>query len=240
MSDPLGPGEMDDREMLAAEHALGALGAAERREAERRVREDPTFAQAVEGWNRRLSPLLEGVAPVAPSAPVWAAVEAGLPRRTLRRAANDARPGVSPWWRRAAIGAGGLLAASLAAIAILVSAPGPGPGQTLAARVSGSDGLPLLAAVIDPATGQATLVPLSMHSEPGRVPELWFVPAGGTPISLGLLSGDRPLRVDLVSRRMVDIAAPGGALAVSMEPDGGSPTGAPTGPVIGQGALGAI
>ncbi len=33
---------------------------------------------------------------------------------------------------------------------------------------------------------------------------------------------------------------PGAALAVSMEPTGGSPTGQPTGPVVGQGMLRAI
>ncbi|WP_062011978.1 anti-sigma factor domain-containing protein [Aureimonas sp. AU4] len=238
MSDPLGPSEMDD-DILAAEHALGALSAQERREAERRIHADPAFAGAVERWNERLSPLLEGVDPVVPSGAVWSAVEAQLPRRRALRAANDSRVGVSPWWRRAAIGAGGLLAASLAAIAVIVSSP-VSPGQTLAARVSGADGVPLLAAVLDPATGQAMLVPLAMHAEPGRVPELWFVPAGGAPVSLGVLEGDRPLRINLVSRRMSQMETPGGALAVSMEPDGGSPTGAPTGPVIGQGALGAI
>ncbi|MBB3949130.1 anti-sigma factor [Aureimonas jatrophae] len=239
MSDPLGPAEMGEDEMLAAEHALGALSGAERRDAERRLRSDPAFARAVEQWNERLSPLLDGVGPVAPSGTVWSAVEASLPRMGTRQAANDPRLGVSPWWRRAAIGTGGLLAASLAAIAVLVSAPSA-PTQTLAARVSNADGVALLAAVLDPATGQATLVPLAMHSEPGHVPELWFVPPGGVPISLGVLDGDEPLRIDLVSRRVGSMNAPGGALAVSMEPAGGSPTGAPTGPVIGQGALGAI
>lgn len=236
MSETREPGAAPD-DLLAAEHALGVLSAPERRVAERRVRDDPAFAAAVEAWNERLGPMLSAVEPVEPSQGLWAGVEASLPRQAA--SAVPVLRGVSPWWRSAALGAGGLLAASIAALFLLVPTTAP-PSATLAARISGGDGLPLFTAVLDPASGQATLVPLSVSVEAGRVPELWFVPTGGAPVSLGVVRGDEPLRIDLHGRALGDMVGTGGALAVSVEPTGGSPTGAPTGPVIGQGALSAI
>jgi anti-sigma-K factor RskA len=59
----------------------------------------------------------------------------------------------------------------------------------------------------------------------GRVHELWVIAPGAAPVSLGLLA-DQPLVV-------THTAPPAGwVLAVSLEPEGGSPTGLPTGPVI--------
>ena len=66
--------------------------------------------------------------------------------------------------------------------------------------------------------------------------ELWVLPSSGSPVSVGLLplAGEQvfDLNVDTVTR--IETAP---AMAVSLEPKGGSPTGAPTGPVIYQGQL---
>ena len=67
---------------------------------------------------------------------------------------------------------------------------------------------------------------------PGKSHELWALPeGGGAPVSLGLMphTGDHH-RVLTASQR----AALAGSkqIAVSLEPEGGSPTGAPTGPVL--------
>jgi anti-sigma-K factor RskA len=69
--------------------------------------------------------------------------------------------------------------------------------------------------------------------------ELWALPKGGKPKSLGLISdGDRPgrnravLRLATVAdKTLSDVPM----LAVSLEPRGGSPTGSPTGPVLYSG-----
>jgi anti-sigma-K factor RskA len=64
------------------------------------------------------------------------------------------------------------------------------------------------------------------------VHELWALPANGAaPVSLGLLpqTGSRKVALDPVQAAAL-LAA--GQLAVSREPAGGSPTGAPTGPVL--------
>jgi len=62
--------------------------------------------------------------------------------------------------------------------------------------------------------------------------ELWAVPPKGAPRSLGLISANGTTIVKK-GKVLVDTAA----LAVSLEPPGGSPTGAPTGPVLWAGKL---
>jgi len=65
--------------------------------------------------------------------------------------------------------------------------------------------------------------------------ELWALPKGGKPKSLGVLSGARAVLQLGASadRSLADVPM----LAVSLEPTGGSPTGLPTGPVIAAGKL---
>ncbi len=62
--------------------------------------------------------------------------------------------------------------------------------------------------------------------------ELWAVPPSGAPRSLGLISAAG-------ATVLKNAAAVSGAsaLAVSLEPSGGSPTGAPTGPILYSGKL---
>jgi anti-sigma-K factor RskA len=79
-------------------------------------------------------------------------------------------------------------------------------------------------------------VPAAANIPADRVAELWLIPADGKPRSLGLLRADRPVTLAL-SPNLAGQATAAAVLAVSLEPPGGSPTGAPTGPVIGQGKL---
>jgi anti-sigma-K factor RskA len=66
----------------------------------------------------------------------------------------------------------------------------------------------------------------------GRAHELWALPeGGGAPVSLGLLphTGDHHRVLNAAQRAAL---ARSKQIAVSLEPEGGSPTGAPTGPVL--------
>ena len=80
-----------------------------------------------------------------------------------------------------------------------------------------------------------TLTPVSLTSD--RVLELWSVPPQGNPSSLGLISANGA--TVLKRGRLPATLLKGGtaALAVSVEPPGGSPTGVPTGPVVFAGKL---
>jgi anti-sigma-K factor RskA len=73
----------------------------------------------------------------------------------------------------------------------------------------------------------------------GRALELWAVPAEGPPRSLGLVAntaGEWVMKIRLDDPRMQGIKA----FALSSEPQGGSPTKQPTGPVLCQGLAGAV
>ncbi|GAA2262220.1 hypothetical protein GCM10010145_29040 [Streptomyces ruber] len=87
--------------------------------------------------------------------------------------------------------------------------------------------------VIASAEEGSAVVTLTGMGEPpgGRVRQLWLLRPGTRPHSLGLFEGDTPL----VARGM---AADASSLAVTVEPDGGSPQ--PTGQPVVQLALGAV
>ena len=68
----------EDREILAAEYALGTLDASERAEAERLIVSDTAFAAQVAYWERRLALLAEAVDGVEPPDSVWQNIIAGL------------------------------------------------------------------------------------------------------------------------------------------------------------------
>ena len=121
MTDPTDTGAMDEDQALAGELALRVLSPEEESAARAREAAEPAFAAHVEAWNERLAGLADTVAPVEPSPWVWPRVEAGL---TPPKAAND--NGVV-FWRRWAIGSTGLLAASLAAVVVLLAQPTPAP-----------------------------------------------------------------------------------------------------------------
>ena len=70
----------------------------------------------------------------------------------------------------------------------------------------------------------------------GRALELWALPEGRDPRSLGVVSASGVARIALAGP--ADLAlrqVP--ALAISLEPAGGSPTGKPTGPVLYTGGV---
>jgi anti-sigma-K factor RskA len=65
----------------------------------------------------------------------------------------------------------------------------------------------------------------------GKTHELWALPEGGAPVSLGVLPHTGERRVILTAAQRAALSN-SKQIAVSLEPDGGSPTGAPTGPVL--------
>jgi anti-sigma-K factor RskA len=72
----------------------------------------------------------------------------------------------------------------------------------------------------------------------GKMLEVWLLPPGGTPRSLGLFPSERSgTTTALILPPDVAAALASSALAVSLEPTGGSATGAPSGPVLFSGAV---
>ena len=235
--------DLSELEALAAEHALGVLSAHERASAEARMTADPAFAALVETWRERLAPMLEQLEPVAPPPAVWAAIDRALPandnlavRRRLR------------FWRGATIGSLGLAAASMAMAVMLATRPPvllqpPAPPPILnASLMSQADGLqPLFVAAYDPAR-QALIVTslVKPGADPAHVHQLWVIPADGKPHSLGMIEPGASKAMPM-PKEMAPMFAPGSAIAVSVEPPGGSTSKeGPSGPIAAMGKLGKI
>ncbi|MEX6504881.1 anti-sigma factor [Jiella sp. M17.18] len=233
---------------LAAEYVLGLLDGSARRSAERRAERDPAFAAEIAAWAERLGPLATAIPDAEPPADLWPRIAGDLDRMTRRppgEAEEVRRPRgrrVAGIWQWIGLAGMGLAAASLAALIVVSAGLGnlgagapAGRSLTFTATLSSSSGAPLATVVIDPANATATLIPVANPDTGGRVPELWLVPpGGGSPRSLGLIDMSKPLRLQV---KASGVTAPNAALAVSMEPPGGSPTGLPTGPVVASGAL---
>lgn len=217
--------ELLDR--LAAEYVLGTLRHRARRRFERWLL-SPQVGALVKAWEDRLASLEPRLIPVTPPDTVWRGIE---DRLELRKS----RP--MPAMRWLAIAAS-LAFFVMAGIFLTYKKPGVEvPTVPVLARTKES----FLQA--DPQTiywrveilGDNQEISLHVHKvhdlSPGKAHELWALPEGGAPVSLGLLphTGDHH-RVLTAAQR----AALGGAkqIAVSLEPEGGSPTGAPTGPVL--------
>jgi anti-sigma-K factor RskA len=235
--------------LVAAEYVLGVLGAHERAAVERVLARDANMAREVAFWEERLGAMADEVAPVAPPEAMLALIETavfGRPEASpnARPAAVVQRQRAGLWrslafWRGLAFVSAALAAASLAALAYLGPLrllPSTGSRQPLLATLGQTSGQPGFVAAIGGGGRELVIVPASLLAADQRSMELWLIPAGDKPHSLGLIAPGAPVRLtlppDLVGRVNTDAA-----LAVSLEPPGGSPTGQPTGPVIASGKL---
>ena len=213
---------------LAAEYVRAVLDAASRRAVEQRLVRDEVFAAEVAFWEERLGGLVNEVAPVTPPERVWRGINARLAPAT--------RP-VNLWnslffWRWSALASAALAAASLAVVYVSMVAPARAP---LVATLDAGGRTGFLA-TIEPGRKAITIVPASLTNADQRALELWLIAPGDQPRSLGLIDAGRPVRIT-VPADLAGRVNPNAALAVSLEPPGGSPTGAPTGPVIASGTL---
>jgi anti-sigma-K factor RskA len=215
---------------LAAEYVLGTLRGAARRRFERWQSAEWHIASRVRTWEGRLIPLALGLPPVTPSPEVWTRIE------TRIRAAEGARTAAARPASRAlaavlvlcAIFAGGYFAWRMTESLHL---------QTVA-TIKGEQGPAAWSIELDARGERLRAVALAgVAVRPGHSFELWALqPGKAAPVSLGLLPDAGALERTLTpaQRAALAIAA---QVAVSLEPPGGSPTGAPTGPVLFVAAL---
>jgi anti-sigma-K factor RskA len=225
----------DESHLLAGEYVLGTLTADERAEAARRLQDDPAFRAEVEDWQRRLLPLTASVAPVAPAPTVWRAVERAIAGRPAPANDNLGLLAMSrARWRSAAVALGALAAALALFVADrdFLRPPAPAGASYVAAVNRGGD-LPALIVRVDLATHSVSVRPVEAEAPAGKSLELWYVAAGQSPKSMGVIQQGRGIRMAAPA----DMPVKDTILAVSVEPPGGSPTGAPTGPVIYKGQL---
>jgi len=218
---------------LAAEYVSGSLRGPARRRFEALLPAHPRLRAAVREWQSRLMPLTVSIEPRKPPAAVWKRIEARIGGATPP-------PARTSWWSQLALWRGVSAFASIAAIglAVLLSSPGPAqpPVVVVLSATGAAGGAVVPASFVASISGDGRalvtrpLVNVSLQAD--RALELWALPGSGAPRSLGLISASG---ATVVKKGKVLEGATG--LAVSLEPAGGSPTGAPTGPVLYVGKL---
>jgi anti-sigma-K factor RskA len=221
----------DNGKLLAAEYVLGVLDAQERRDVERRLLTDPALANEVAFWEERLGTLVDTIAPVEPSPRLWDRIDGAI--------ARPVAPARGIWqnlafWRVVGIGSAAIATASIAALAYIGMVPSA--RVPLMATLGGASGQPNFVAAVSADGASITVVPAALLTNDPRAIELWLIPQGGRPHSLGLIQPGSPIRL-VIPPELVGRLTPEATLAVSLEPPGGSPTGQPTGPVIASGKL---
>lgn len=233
----------DDRNHLRyAEYVLGVLDADARAAVAREVSESTEAATAVARWQRHLMPLTDTLPDATPPAQVWTRIT-----QSLRW--NSAKQDVPrrSWfenlrlWQWIGVGASMLAAACVVVLLRTETTPTAqiAAHTLMVSSIKQTNGVVGWTATMDLSRKEMILVAASPNAYANdRSTQLWLIPQGGKPISVGVFKPNdtnvMPLSASLLSQ-----LGPTAMLAVSVEPMGGSPTGQPTGPVVAQGQIGA-
>ncbi|MFD1342390.1 anti-sigma factor [Litorisediminicola beolgyonensis] len=214
---------------LAAEYVLGLLTEPELSVFERRLVDEPALEAEVIAWTRDLATLAEALPEVAPAPAVKRRLEAAAFGPTRR---GGFFASLWPYL-------GGAVAASLLAWGVfstgLLTPEAERP--LYIADLATEDGGLLIHAGYLASTNEFLIRRDDGAPPEGGDHEMWLLAGEGAPISMGVV----PREPGVIARRVLtpELSAllEGGVLAVSSEPAGGSPTGAPTGPVLMTGPI---
>jgi anti-sigma-K factor RskA len=239
------PSDPEDRTVAAAEFVLGTLSDREREDFRVLMASDPALQAEVGFWQDRLLGLADRIEPVEPSSDVWLRIDASLhASHTSRSAAlpDPAQRAPAPkpaysstrWWNRVNFWRGFsalTVAASLMLASLLMLREVEVPQARYVAVLQSPDkqaGWVVHAADREP----VKLVPLA---DPGPIPperswQFWTKGKdAAAPTSLGLLrSGEA---VEIPRERLPELGDEQ-LFEITLEPEAGSPTGRPTGPIL--------
>ena len=232
-----GERELEGDDALAAEYVLGVLGDEDRARTAARIEAEPAFARLVDSWEERLSPMARSYSPVEPPA----SVKQALDRRLFAGAASTVPAKTGIWsslafWR-------GMALAGFASLALLIALPlattPTTPPERLVASLAPRESDVHYFVVYDGRTQDIGLSHVTGERADDRDFELWVIEDGQPPMSLGVIPTGSSTHL-AVSREVGARIASGAVFAISLEPKGGSPSGAPTGPVVAAGDLRSI
>ena len=239
--------------IIAAEFSLGLLEGEELLSARGRMANDPDFAWRRQWWDDWFVPLSDDVAGVEPGAHVWDAISAQVQLPTSTGEADvsnvillDMERRVRRWqWT-----AGLTSAAAAVALALFAFTPGPDPIPDTAPQMAAASA-PLMASIpvgdtlrlgvtFLPESDEMLVSAAGFTADGVHDHELWLVPADGSDLqSLGVVVPGEERRIALASD-IVSNMGDGVGLVLTREPLGGKPEGVAAGPVVAQGAFGAV
>lgn len=243
------PIDHESEDLRFAEYVLGVLDSAARAAVEHEIERDPRAAAEVARWQRHLAPLADEIAPVTTPDYLWTRINRSLQADDVSHRSAAIRTRRSLWsslalWRTWAAAASVVAVAVILAFALVprmgvVSSPASVTNAYMASTLKQTSGQVGWTATMDVRHARMVIVPVNPQTLPaGRAAELWLIPAGHKPIAVGMVATHAPTTLAL-NRELAAQLGPKAALAVSVEPPGGSPTGQPTGPVIATGAIAA-
>lgn len=229
MNTPLNEEEL---QRLASEYVLGTLAAQERAEVEQRLATDAPLHDAVDGWEQRLLPLTALAPPQDPSPQLWPRIASTL---FTPKAVKQAG-GWQAWWNSLAfwriLAGGGIAAAAALAVTVSMQQQAPaGPGY-LVVLVAPQDKAPgWIVQASNKNNRDLSLIPLGPTTVPQQK-SLQFWTKGkdwGAPVSLGLVQPGQTLKLKLDKLPPMQAEQ---LFEITLEPETGSPTGRPTGPIL--------
>lgn len=211
--------------LLAGEYVLGLMRGAARRRCERLMMESAGLAAEVAAWEERFAAWALRLKPVDPPA--------YLEWRLLGRVRKDSRPRGerlrNTFWRSWAV------AATVVLAIVMVTQKFTPPAEVKPAEfalMSDAKGTPLWLISVHPEANRVDMKVVTPNPVPaGKSYELWMIPDGGKPVPMGLMN-ETGVASETVPPELLARLAGAKALAISLEPKGGSPTGQPTGPVL--------
>ena len=220
------PDDPRERSATAAEYVIGTLGPDDHAEFEHALARDFALQQDVYYWQDQLLPMSRILKPIEPSPNLWARIERGLdaPRESRTR-----------WWESVSFWRLGAVASAVVAIflAVRLLVPGvvPLPDATRYLAVLESPDRKAGWIVEAAVGGKLRLVPLvSTTVGPRQALQFWTKPQTATaPTSLGLVPPDRVTEIDAARLPALERDQ---LFELTLEPETGSPTGHPTGPIL--------
>jgi anti-sigma-K factor RskA len=225
--------ELHDR--LAADYVMGTLRGAARRRFEGLMAASITLRRAVHRWEQRLFWLSMRLPPVPPPTAVWTRIEQQIAPVPVHAATPFAPQ--SRLWQALAAGIavvavllGTLLITRPPVVQVQVEKRAVEAAHT--AIVEDSAAAPIWVVNAYPDVAELRVRAMrAVDLADNQSFELWMLPdSGASPVSLGVMprTGSVVLPVSAEQLRVLALTS---KLAVSIEPAGGSPTGAPTGPI---------
>lgn len=222
----------------AAEYTLRLMTPEEERSFEARLASDRALEKNVAEWVFHFAPLSQEYAPKKAPKSVKTRLMVDL------FGAPEKQPLLARLWPwKALTGIATACALVLGAMVLLQSQPQPQPGggspsearPLFVSDITATDNSVQALAVYDSATGEMRVTRTAGAPASGRDFELWAIIGDASPRSLGVLNDDGTGSLVVSQDLLPQIG--GAVLAISDEPDGGSPFAAPSGDVLATGEM---
>lgn len=243
-------GDREDRIVAAGEYVLGTLDPEARAQLDARMATDSALQAEMYLWQDRLLPFASRVAPAEPDTGLWTAIAARMSpqgnafaeapgesaMRSVATKSTAGRPAANdPVWRRLwrwqLTGGLGIFASVVLAMLLVFRQPAVEP-QRFLTMLQAPDTQRTGWLVEATAGRRIRLVPVGTNDPvpAGKSLQFWTKPQDAAgPTSLGLVRPGTP--VELPASRSPPLGEQQ-LFELTLEPEGGSPTGLPTGPIV--------